>query len=494
MSYIALADSSLLKTSQRSRARMVRPYRRAKAHSGNGSFSFWNAFIAVLPLYLSWSLMSLIGLVDLFLAGFVGEDAQSALGVSDQIIFLTTLIMAGLCAGINTTVSQAWGAADPRLVNAYRRDGLLLSCLIGVLATLIGLGAADSLAKLFCVNANACRQAGEYIRICSLANLPWAIVQCQGAVFRAIGKAHLSTYQWLLITVLAVTPCAIVFFNTGTFKSLTPLAVAWVFASISGGLFGQIMLKRAMPKAQIEKLNLFALLIRVRKILAVGGPVLVSEISWLLSNLLLYALLAKLPEGSAAQVAWTVNLKVEETIAYAPLLACSMATASLVGHQIGARNPQSARSIASKIAIGSTVVMFILGGLTALSAPGIVPCLEAVISVQCLCQQLLLGSILTFPLNAITTVLGSAFEGAGRTIPPMLINFFGFFLIRVPLAWLFMTSFAGGAVGVWWAKCFSCLLAAGGMIAIYKCIPWSEIPWQSRIRQKSRSRGLKRFL
>jgi multidrug resistance protein, MATE family len=479
MSYIALADPAVLFAKLFSRARMACPDQPKKL-IGNDTFSFRQAIIAVLPLYLSWSLMSVIGLVDFFLAGFVGEDAQSALGVSDQIIFLTMLIMAGLCAGINTLVSQAWGAADLKLVNTYKRDGLLLACAVGCLSMLIGWFAADPLAKLFCVNAHACRQAGQYIRICSLANLPWAIVQCQGAIFRAIGKAHLSTYQWLLMTVVAVTPCAVVFFHTGNFKSLTPLAIAWVLASIVGGVLGHLMLKQVMPKAQVEESNFATMIDRVRKILAVGGPVLISEVSWLLSNLLLYALLAKLPNGTEAQVAWTVNLKVEETIAYAPLLACSMATASLVGQQMGARNLMYARNIVSKIAIGSTTVMFILGCLTAFLAPYMVPALETITSVQRLCQQLLIGSILTFPLNAITIVLGSAFEGAGKTVPPMLVNLFGFFLIRVPLAWLFMTYFAGGAVGVWCAKGLSCVLAAAGMIVIYKCLPWTETSWSNR--------------
>jgi MATE family multidrug resistance protein len=452
-----------------------------KTTAAGDTFSFWNAFLAVLPLYLSWSLMSLIGIVDLYLASFVGEDAQSALGVADQIIFLTMLIMAGLCAGINTMVSQAWGARDINLANAYKRDGLLLACLIGVLSTVVGWFAADLLAKPFCADANACKQAGEYIRICSLANLPWAIVQYQGAIFRAIGKAYFSTYQWLLMTVVAITPCAIVFCNNATFKSLTPLAIAWVFASIAGAILGQRMLKRSLANVPISDLSFAKVVDRIKKILAVGGPVLLSEISWLLSNLILYALLAKLPNAASAQVAWTVKLKIEETLAYAPLLACSMATASLVGRQIGAQNSNYARKIASKITIGSTAVMVVLGCLTAALAPYIVPNLIAVSSVQYLCQQLLLGSVLTFPLNAITTVLGAAFEGAGRTVPPMIVTFFGFFLIRVPLAWLLITCFSGGAVEVWYAKCISCFIAAVGMIAIYKRIAWSEIRPQGSI-------------
>ncbi len=475
---ITYAHLSLLNGKLRLPVRTAGGPAKAKTTIGDNTFSYWKAFVVVLPLYISWSLMSVIGLVDLFLAGLLGEDAQSALGVSDQIIFLTMLIMAGLCAGINTMVSQAWGATDYRLANIYKRDGMLLACLIGVLSTVLGLIAADPLAKLFCVNAEAARQAGEYIRICSLANIPWAIVQCQGAVFRAIGKARLGTYQWLLITVLAITPCVPALYDAATFKSLTLLADAWVVASIAGSILGQIMLKRVMPKAAREKLVFADIIDRVGKILAVGGPVLISEVSWLLSNLLFYALLATLEDGTLAQVAWTVNLKVEETVAYAPLLACSMATASLVGQQIGAGNPNAARNIVNKIAIGSTAIMVLIGCLTALLAPYLVPHLVTLRDVQGLCNQLLIGSILTFPLNAVTTVLGSAFEGAGRTVPPMLINCFGFFLIRVPLAWLLMTYFAGGEIGVWWAKCLSCLLAAVGMIVIYKVIPWTESSWQ----------------
>jgi putative MATE family efflux protein len=446
-------------------------------------FSVWQTILAVLPLYLSWSLMSLIGLVDLSLAGVLGENAQSALGVADQVLFLMMLVTTGLCAGVSTLVCQSWGAGNLNLVNVYKRDGLQIAFVIGLLAMLAGLASAESLANIFCVNANAAKQAVDYIRICSLANLPWAIVQCHGAIFRGIGKAHLSTYQWLLIAFIAVTPGVATVLNIYAFQSLTSLAFAWVLASIVGAGLGQKMLDRVLPDSDLDRWNIASLTKHARDIFAVGGPVLIAEVSWLASNLILYALLVKLPDGAAAQVAWTVKLKVEETIAYAPLLACGMATAVLVGHQIGANNHKAARNIASKIAIGSSTAMFLIGCMTAWVAPYLVTYFINVPSIQSICHQLLVGSVLTFPLNAITIVLAAVFEGAGKTLPPMLIHLCSFFVVRVPVAWLLVSYSDAGVFAVWWAKCLSALLAAIAMIVIYKRIRWNSVILPGQIDQ-----------
>lgn len=41
------------------------------------------------PLLATYVLFSLIGLVDAYLAGLIGDAAQAAVGIGEQVIFLT---------------------------------------------------------------------------------------------------------------------------------------------------------------------------------------------------------------------------------------------------------------------------------------------------------------------------------------------------------------------------------------------------------------------
>lgn len=429
-----------------------------------------SAAAPVLPLYLSWLLMAFIGIVDLALASRIDTHAQAALGIADQILFLNMLAMSGLAGGLNSCMSQALGGGNLPLARAFKKAGLMITTVIGVLATLAGLCLAEPLARMFCADEAVVIHAALYIAICSLANLPWAMIQCQGAIFRSLGCPQIIAYQWLLITVIAIVPGSCAFFYLPGCHSLVPIAIAWVMASIVGCSFGHALVSDALPNAPSNRLD--QVIDRIRDILKVAIPILVSEMSWLLSNLLLFCLLAKLPEGATAQAAWTIKLKVEETVAYAPLLAMGMATATMVGHKVGALRPEAARTLTQGLTILSTATMLIAGCLTALLAPYIVPTLTADVAASRLSQTLLVSAVITYPLMAISNLLASAFEGTGKTLQPMLINFAGYFALRLPLAWLLTAPVGAGVMGVLAAKAISCAFTAWAMITFFERIPW----------------------
>ncbi|HEY9718319.1 MAG TPA: MATE family efflux transporter [Trichormus sp.] len=414
------------------------------------------------PLFLSLSMVSLISLAEITLSGCLGSNSQAALGIADQIIFLNMLVMTGFCAAVNSLISQSFGARELARAQLQMKYSLIVSAVIGTVATVIGLMTADVVASVFTSNPAVRSQAAMFIRLCAYGNLPWALAMCQGAIFRASGNAGLCVWQWLIITTLCIGGELIAFFCIPGCRSIAPLGISWDVAITFGVIAGCRSLRLLIPgKLTFSWIDLNE---HGHKLLAVGIPVMVADMCWLLSNLTLFSLLSILPNPTTGQAAWTLHLKIEEAVAYVPLMAWCQATATSVGNRCGAKDHRSARRIASRMAKIAVLVMFLVGCLTAAMAPLTVQIASHDAAVRRLAEQLLFGSIITFPINAVTLVLAAAMEGAGCTLSPMVVNIVGLFVVRLPLAWLLAVPCALQIAGVWIAKAASNAVTLTGML------------------------------
>jgi Na+-driven multidrug efflux pump len=79
---------------------------------------------------------------------------------------------------------------------------------------------------------------------------------------------------------------------------------------------------------------------------------------------------------------------------------------------------------------------------------------------------------LGFPFYAFGMVAGEAFNGAGDTRTPTLINFFVFWVVQMPLAWWLAARAGMGATGVFVALTAAFTLFALASIALFRRGGW----------------------
>jgi Na+-driven multidrug efflux pump len=63
-----------------------------------------------------------------------------------------------------------------------------------------------------------------------------------------------------------------------------------------------------------------------------------------------------------------------------------------------------------------------------------------------------------FAFSLILVIFG-AFQGAGHTLPVMIVNMGRLWLIRIPVSWLLAVHLGHGPTGLWWAMNLSNRLA-----------------------------------
>jgi Na+-driven multidrug efflux pump len=178
--------------------------------------------------------------------------------------------------------------------------------------------------------------------------------------------------------------------------------------------------------------------------------------------------------GSAPLAGYTIGIRII-LFALLPAFGVSNAAATMVGQNLGARRADRAEQAVWTAAfynmglLGGVGVLFLLAARPIVSAFTRDP-VVAMYAVDCL-RIVSLG----FVFYAAGMVLTQAFNGAGDTWTPTLLNIVVFWLLELPLAW--WLSHAGfGAHGV-----FTALTIAYSLLAVFSAVLFRRGTWKSRV-------------
>ncbi|HEY0985802.1 MAG TPA: MATE family efflux transporter, partial [Kofleriaceae bacterium] len=229
------------------------------------------------------------------------------------------------------------------------------------------------------------------------------------------------------------------------------------------------MLARGRSKIAIARKH-FAIDLRVMtSVLRLAGSATLQMLLVMTSYVGVMRILASF--GSEPLAGYTIGFRIL-MFAMLPASGLSNAAATLVGQNLGARRPDRAEQSVWQACLVSAAF---------LSAVGIV---------FIVCARLLVGLFtqdaavldhgvtylrivsLGFPFYAFGMVVMQAFNGAGDTRTPTLINLVVFWALQLPLAWLLSHHTSLGPSGVFatLALCFSVFAAIG--VALFRRGGW----------------------
>ena len=422
------------------------------------------------PLFITYLFSSAIGLVDSYLASFLGSVAQSALGIADQVIFMTVMAGTGLSVGVVALVSRSVGAADRRQAIAYSRDSILLAIVVGAAATLSGVLFADLVFERLAVGPEVAALGARYLRICSFANLPFVVAMCLSAIFRSFNRPQVSLYLWVVTASVSIGLSLLLFYGLlpGAARSLDAFSLSWLAGSYVGASAGLVWLGCLLGPDVWLCRDLKAAGGRVLELIAVALPAVVTEVVWVGSNLCIYGLLSQLPNAVDYQAAWTVAIKIEETVALPPVMALSMAVATIVGQNLGAGRAAYAYSLACRAAVWGGVAMLVVGIAIGVFAE---PCAQAFAhgsQTSVYTVDLLRAAPVTVPAMAFCLILFGAMEGAGRTVYPMMVNTATLTLFRLPAIAVVGVWLGAGSFGLSLALVISRVLCLAGAVVGFR--------------------------
>jgi len=392
-----------------------------------------------------------IGLADVWVAGHIDRQVQASLGIITQSLMLLLILAMAISNGAVAAISQSLGAGLVRRASRYIGLCLVLVLLFGGVFMFAGLPFTSFLVSALQV-PDKMRPITEYFLAVYLYVLPpYYLLTVTNAIFRAHKQVMYPLYSMVLVTTLNAVLDIGLGLGWWGFPELGFKGLAWAtFGSISAGAALNLII---MARKGMLCRACFAPWRWARRaapyLFRVAWPSGLMQIVWHSGYLFLYAITASLPWNPVDALAgMAVGLRIEALL-FLPAFAFNMTASILIGHYLGARQPDEARRFGLRIlglglaslSLFAVVVWQFVGPWVGLltTEPG----------VAAVAMDYLKWNFLAIPFTLTSMILAGALNGAGATMWNMLIMGGSTWFIRLPLAYALGHVVMRSAEGIW---------------------------------------------
>lgn len=430
--------------------------------------------LLAIPMVLEMVLESLFAVVDVFWVGHLGADAVATIGLTESM--LTLVFAVGLGLGMSTTAMVA------RRVGEKDHDGASIAAvqaiILGVVASLImGLPCwflASRLLHWMGASSEIVAMGTGYTRIALGGSGVIVLLFLNNAIFRGAGDAAIAMrLLWVSnIINLVLDPCLI--FGWGPFPrlGLNGAAVATFTGRSIGVAYQFYRLMRGTERIQVAVRHLrvnFAVLLRLVRVSVTGIlQFAIAHTSWI--GLVRIVSLF----GAAALAGYTIAVRVV-VFAILPSWGLSNAAATLVGQNLGARQAERAEASVWRTGLYNMLFLGSIGVLFVVFAEPIVRLFThdpEVVRLGAMALRIVSYGNIGY---AYGMVMLQAFNGAGDTLTPTVVNFFGFWLFEIPLAYWLAIRLGLESRGVYFS-----IVIAEGTIALASVLLFRRGKWKKQ--------------
>jgi len=405
--------------------------------------------LLAVPMVLEIALESVFAVVDIFFVSRLGADAVATVGLTESMLAIVYAVASGLAIGATAIVARRIGEKDDEGASRAAVQAIVLGAMVSVPIACAGLFASRWLLTMMGGTAGVLAHS-TFTKIVLGGNAAITLLFLINGAFRGAGDATIAMrVLWLANVInLCLDPCLI--FGLGPFPRLgvagaavatttgrsIAVAVQLVVLTRGGGRL------RVRPAAMRIEPTVMAGMVRVS-----GSAVLqmlVATTSWLGLIRILAAF------GSDVLAGYTIAIRLI-LFALLPSWGMSNAAATLVGQNLGAGHPERAAASAWWTAFYNMWMLLGVSVLFIVFAEPLVAAFTADPAVAPYASRCLRIVSAGFVFYAYGMVLTQAFNGAGDTRTPTLLNLVCFWMWEVPLGFVLARVLGYGPDGVFWA-------------------------------------------
>jgi len=406
------------------------------------------------PIMLSNLLQQMYNLADAFFLGKLGREALSAPSIAMPVIFFLVVFGFGFAMAGTTLIAQSKGKGDQEKIDFYLGQTTSILILTSLLISMTGILLAVPLLNLLQVPSEVFEYTRQYMTII-FSGLPFMfMVFVLHTCMQGIGDSVTPLLVQFVTVLLNVALDPLLIFGIGPFPAMEVRGAAWatVFSRFVASFVAAAILIRGRKGLRLQIQYLKPERKALRLFIKIGLPAALGQAVTTLGFTVLQGVVNTL--GTAVVAAFGVGNRIIGLFNM-PAIGFSRGTAVLVGQKLGAKDKPRAKLVVRQAII--TITLFITGGMTLTFFFGnhlvrfFVDDPE-VIELGIELFRIVSVSVIFF---VVFTVVMGVFQGGGDTKPIMYLNAARLWVLRVPLAFLFVRVFFWGPKGIWIAMFIS---------------------------------------
>ena len=414
------------------------------SYMNRGRAFYRDVVLLALPILLQNLCTTLLGLVDTFMVGALGEAPLAAVQVANTPVFVIQLVIFGLQSGSSVLISQFWGKKDMDAINRVIGIGMYVAGAIAALFAGAMCFAPTQLMGMLTDNPELIPLAASYARIVGPSYLFNSITGVYVGAHRSMANPKLG------MIVFAISMSANTFLNwVFIFGNLGAPALevegAAVATLLSRILEFAITLAYALANRRFKLRP--TLILRpgkplLHKFFRYSGPVVLNETLWGLGTSMHKVVMGHM-EGSTEILAARALAGNLEDLCTVAIFAVGGTTAIIVGREIGAGRREHIYEIGATLDTLAMLCGTVIGGALVVGAHSFFPALVYPIfdlspAAMDITTMMLTMIGLCLPLRAFNSVnTVGVLRGGGDVRAASLIDVCPLWLVAVPLSALF---------------------------------------------------------
>lgn len=380
----------------------------------------------MLPLLAGNIFQQLYNMVDTWVVGnFVSNEAFSAVGSVGPITFMLIGFFMGLSNGAGVIVSQYFGAGQKEQVEKTVHTALLLTVIMGVVITVLGLILTPYMLTFMQTPEEVVPEAATYLTIYFGGVFGLMLYNVCSSILQAVGN---SVLPFLALLVCAVLNTGLdLYFVIGLDMGVAGVAWATIIAQFVSAAVVLIALMRTKSCVCFHFKKLAIHMDVLGRILRVGLPAAIQMAVTSFSNVFVQSYINYFKADVMS--GWTAYNKIDQLLVL-PAKSIGLATTTFVGQNLGAGQEKRARQgmLTGLILAFGTAIL--LGAPSVIFAEPLVGFFNPKPEVIAYGASFLTMLTPFYACMCVNQVMSGALRGSGNSKAPMYIMLGSYVVFR----------------------------------------------------------------